>query len=313
MTFIKTIIFIFLLSPGLLLAEFPQDYIKNYQSQIQNKIPVNLQNIPKGSLLTINWSKTQVGIYHKTNEDIELLESINNDLADPNGKNNSDYLKKSYFSSTSTMQLQITKLAFDQIGDKRNRTLLRDYFIFTKISPATGCAINLKDPRIYNSDKRRLFYDPCSKTSYDAAGRVFKGPISHHAVEEKNAKYNLALTPYYVESKTKIVIGFKQFPERLPDLALDHRKMYKGKNPTQVLMIAARFNDKEMITKALNMRANVNYPTIGAGSPIDAAIIGSSTDIVVKLLKMGAKPTDVSRQIAQILGRSDVLKLLHDK
>lgn len=310
MTKVIISITILLLVSGKSFAEFPNDYIKKYKSDIQKKIPVDLNHLPKGYMTTLNWAGSIISIYHKTDDDKKNLDLLNKLLADPDGSFNKDYFNKKYTSIISKTQIKVMKYAYDKIDNKKNRTLIDNYFIFVRSSPATGCELVLKDSRVYNNNNRKLFYDPCSNTAYDAAGRVFIGTINNPAVKEKLAKYNISLTPYYVESETKIILGFNERNIKLPKFDFDHRELYKNKQPTQRLMIAARFNDKESINKALNDGARVDYFRIGEGSPIDSAIIGSSTKIVTTLLTLGAKPTHVSKQLANIFGRTDILELL---
>lgn len=309
----NNIIFLIVISlslPGKLLASYPEEYINHYKAEIQKKLPVNLTHIPKGSMVTLRWAGDLISIYHKTDDEIKELNISNDSLADPKGKFNSEFFNKSILSNLAKIQTQVRMYAYKKIDNKKYRTLLDDYFIFSKSSPATGCEVILKEPILYNSDKRKIFYDPCSQTAYDAAGRVFKSKINNPAVREKIAKYNLLLSPYFVESNKKIVLGFKETNYTLPKLTFNLNKLYENKNPTQLLMTALSFNDEVMVKKALKMGARADYFAVGQGSPIDYAIYGSSTKIVKMLIRLGAKPTHSSRQLAKNFNRKDILELL---
>jgi len=80
--------------------------------------------------------------------------------------------------------------------------------------------------------------------------------------------------------------------------------------PTERLITACRYNDLEAAKQALKDGANANYFEIGKGSPLDAAIIGSSMKVIDFLIANGAKPTPNSLNAARFIGRTDLIQVI---
>ena len=70
-------------------------------------------------------------------------------------------------------------------------------------------------------------------------------------------------------------------------------------------------HDAAAIKAAIEQGADINYFRIGEGSPMDAAIAGSSIQVIKFMLQNGARPTPNSESLARALERQDVLKLLN--
>ncbi|BET26548.1 hypothetical protein RGQ30_20490 [Limnobacter thiooxidans] len=155
---------------------------------------------------------------------------------------------------------------------------------------------------ITNTQERRkgaLFRDPCTGHMFDSAGRAFKG----------SGTFNLAVPPYSVAGSTLTL-------KALGNGALDKppfskQEMYQTQNATKLLISAALYNDMESIKAAIKQGADINYFRIGEGSPMDAAIAGSSIQVIKFMLQNGARPTPNSESLARALERQDVLKLLN--
>ncbi len=81
---------------------------------------------------------------------------------------------------------------------------------------------------------------------------------------------------------------------------------------TEKLITACRYNDLETVKLALKEGADANYYVAGNGSPLDAAIIGSSMQIIELLIANGAKPTPNSLKAANFVKRVEVVKLVNE-
>ena len=167
-------------------------------------------------------------------------------------------------------------------------------------APMSGCALILAQSK-KKTDTAAGFYDPCTTSAYDTAGRLLqvKGAPDHDAL-------NISIPPYEVVGD-KIVLGYA---DDFPELPFSREELYSAGSVTERLIDAARYNDIDEVRKAIGQGADVNYFAPSKGSPIGAAIIGGSTPLVELLIQHGARPQWNSEAIARSLGRNDVLELL---
>ena len=81
--------------------------------------------------------------------------------------------------------------------------------------------------------------------------------------------------------------------------------------PTRVITASKRrFGQASTVKLALKEGAKAYVFTLGEGSPFDAAVIGSSLDVIKLLVKNGARPTSNTHYIARVLRRQDVIDYL---
>ncbi len=307
---VNYIIFCILYVPVLAFgSEFPESYIKNAELVFEQGIEVDVSKLPAGSIMSVKLGEIPIWIYKRNQEDINQLRAATlNMLADPNDSNTDKLIEKQYYSITNKPFAQLIKYSSLNMKFNSYRAISDDYFVVVGFSPHSGCYLTFKDTKL-TSDENIIFYDPCTDTKYDGAGRIYKGTVKKYQRNEA-AKYNLILPPYEFSSANKIYIGLLPGSPKLPTLESKHQEKYKTLNSTDTLMLAARMNDHATIHKSIEKGANPNYQKIGEGSVIDSAIIGSSTNIVKMLLDMGVKPTHSSLEIAKMLNREDVMKLL---
>ena len=98
--------------------------------------------------------------------------------------------------------------------------------------------------------------------------------------------------------------------QKIPELNFTRDDFYHEKDPTKILIMAARYNDIDTAKVALNQGAKADFFKPGEGSPIDAAIIGSSMDVIKLLIAHGAKATPNSFNAAKAVNRQEVIELL---
>jgi len=125
----------------------------------------------------------------------------------------------------------------------------------------------------------------------------------------KEASGKPLLIPPHIAFDNAVIIGTIA-KKPLPKLPFDKKELYNTKTPTSTLISAASFNDIETIKSALQNGANINHYMPRVGSPIDAAITGSSSEIVELLVKSGATPTQNTALIIRMLGREDLLPIV---
>lgn len=299
-----------MLFPALVLgAEFPESYIKNAESIFIKGIEVDVSKLPVGSLMRVILGDIPVWVYRRTQEDITQLQKAPlSGFVDPDDNYLSELIEKQYYSIANKAFAQLLRYSALNMRFQTHRAVSEDYFVVVGFSPHSGCTLTFKTTKFKQSDNV-IFYDPCTDTKYDSAGRIYKGTVKKLHGDEP-AKYNLILLPYRFTSAGTIFIGLLPGASKLPALDSNHREKYKTLNPTETLMLAARMNDHVAIYSSLQNGANPYFQKIGEGSVIDSAIMGSSTNIVEMLLQMDVKPTHSSLEIAKMLNREDVIKLL---
>lgn len=142
-------------------------------------VEVDLTGIEPGNLLTVEWRGKPVWIIHRTEKMISALDndSITVKLRDPKSlvEQQPVYAKNQY------------------------RSIKPEYLVLIGICTHLGCAPTYR-PYIneLGPDWPGGFYCPCHGSTFDLAGRVFKGVP---------APINLEVPPYYYANSHTIVIG----------------------------------------------------------------------------------------------------------
>lgn len=141
-------------------------------------IEVDITDLPPGGLLTVPWRGQPIWVLRRTPKEIETLKTqINPDLRDP------------------------TSTESEQPKDAKNpyRSLREDILVMVALCTHLGCIPSYKPEQGSVSPQwEGGFYCPCHGSSYDLAGRVFKGVP---------APKNMAVPPYKFLSENKILIG----------------------------------------------------------------------------------------------------------
>ncbi len=290
-------------------AEFPESYIEDTKSAFIKGLEVDVSKLPAGSIMRVMLGNIPIWVYKRTQQDLSQLKTVPlGKLSDPNDSYLNALIEKQYYSITNKPFAQLMKYSAQNMRFNSYRSVLDDYFVVVGFSPHSGCYLTFKTTKFKQSENI-TFYDPCTNTKYDAAGRIYKGTVKKLLGDEP-AKYNLILPPYRFTGSNTIFLGLLPGASKSPALESKHREKYKILNPTEKLMLAARMNDHTVIHSSIENGADPYYQKIGEGSVIDSAIMGSSTNVVKMLLQMGVKPTHSSLEIAKMLNREDVIKLL---
>lgn len=288
---------------------YPDSYIKAQLKEAKQPITVNISNIKPGSSIEVMYVGRPVTIYRRTQKEVKYLESPDLNLADANSANYLASIKANYGSTSSYIWSRLLIASGTKLENTKTRSLKKELFIFGGWSPHSGCFIDTV-PNNMRKSPGAVFYDSCSGAAFDSAGRALEGKLKGpHA--GRMVTYNLYIPPHKNISTSKVEIGIAT-NAKLPLLPNEVKPKYKNLQPTQQLLNAAKYNDLSTVKKALKSGANVNYFKAGEGSPIDAAIIGSSMEVINLLIEHGAKETRNSRNAANFMKRTEVIKALNE-
>lgn len=131
-------------------------------------LAVDLQDLPSGKLLTLNWQDKPVWVLRRSPAELAALADHEALLADADSQH--------------SVQPQACR--------NRHRSLKPDFFIAVGLCTHLGCT-----PQLHGAEG---FTCPCHASHYDLAGRVFKaGP----------APANLVIPAYHFASENRLVLG----------------------------------------------------------------------------------------------------------
>ena len=285
---------------------YPKSYVEAQLKEAKTSIAVDISKIKAGSSIEIMYVGRPVTIYKRTQKEIKYLEFPNLKLADVNSANYLASIRANYGSTSSYIWSRLLIASDIKLEAKNNRSIKNSFFIFGGWSPHSGCSIQIV-PINMRKSPGAAFHDPCSGVTYDSAGRALAGKLKGLQAGSM-VSYNLYIPPHNYISTSQVKVGVPA-NEELPLLPNEVKPKYKNLQPTQQLLNAAKYNDLHTVKQALARGANVNYFKAGVGSPIDAAIIGSSLEIINLLIKHGAKETPNSRNVANFMKRNDVISI----
>ena len=146
-------------------------------------VEVDIGGIKPGEKLTVEWRGKPVWIVRRTPEQLAALPKLDAQLADPQSKRNADELTPKY-------------------ARNEDRSIKPEYLVVVGICTHLGCSPSDKfvpgaQPSLPD-DWAGGFFCPCHGSTFDMAGRVFKG---------KPAPDNLQVPPHMYLSDSRILIG----------------------------------------------------------------------------------------------------------
>ncbi len=295
-------------SPFLVADDYPSSYIAKQLSDAQKAIEVNVSNLEPGQLIAADYVDRPVWVYRRTAKDLEyLLETDNSHLADPKSENLISSIEASYGSSSSYVWARMLLVDQPELEKLPFRSRDEQFFVVGGWSPHSGCTLSLAPPEKRGTEGV-VFYDPCVGASFDGAGRILKGNLTGSA-SGISAAYNAHIPPYKFKDDKTLIIGLRD-TEELPEFQISKERRYLGMTPTEKLIMAARYDDIDTVRLAVKEGADARYYAPGKGSPLDAAIIGSSMEVIELLIANGARPTSNSLNAASFVGRDEVIELI---
>ncbi len=286
---------------------FPDSYIKNGLIDARKNVVVNIAHLGKGESLSTQYAGRPILIYRRTKSDIQSIETANKSMfADPEEKNYRAFLISQYGSSSSEVWARLLTLS-GSIAKLTFRSIDKEFLVVGGWSSESGCEINfveLKNRKNINS----LFHDPCTGAQFDGSGRILSGSIET-VLGTRPSLYNLPIPPYQFEKTGRVILGVPQSQD-IPQLNFTRDELYNKESATRYLISATRYNDIDGVREALKKGGDVNFYKPGIGSPIDAAVIGSSAEIIKLLVKNGARPTPNTMNAAAFVGRETAIDYL---
>lgn len=146
-------------------------------------VEVDISKIEPGQRIIVKWRGKPVWIVRRTQEMIDALSSLNDQLADPESEN------------VDQQPAYVNKI---------NRAIRPDVLVMVGICTHLGCSPSYK-PEMgaegLGADWQGGFFCPCHGSRFDLAGRVYKSVP---------APDNMVIPPYRYLSDTLIVIGEDQ-------------------------------------------------------------------------------------------------------
>ena len=286
---------------------FPENYIGRALHEASKPVTVDIAHLAEGEVLSVQYIGRPVYVYRRTPSDIaRLIEQSGSELQDPNNEDFREAVRHEFGSTSSAVWARLLLAGKADAMAVPTRSRSKEIFVVGGWGPGSGCRL-VPANRGDRPAAGVVFSDPCTGAAFDAAGRLFSRVTV--PTDSPPAVFNLAIPPYRIEGD-RVIIGLLA-GQALPPLPFSKAELCPENSPNQRLICAARYNDIESVREALGAGADANYYRPGAGSPIDAAIIGSSLEVIELLLKHGAKPTPNSDKAAQFVQREDVLALLH--
>lgn len=143
-------------------------------------VEVDISKLEVGQQMTVEWRGKPVWIVRRSPETLKLLPSINNELLDPQ-------------SSMASQQPEYCQ--------NETRSIRDDISVLVGVCTHLGCSPTYRPelaPEDLGSDWKGGFYCPCHGSTFDLAGRVYKGVP---------APKNLEVPPYYFQGDNRIVVG----------------------------------------------------------------------------------------------------------
>ena len=289
--------------------DFPQAYIKDQLARAAQGVSIDITELKAGELISVQYVERPVFIYRRTRSDIKSIESAPEAIyADPIGSDFRAAILHEYGSSSSAVWARLLLSSRKIAMTRRFRSIKPDLAIIAGWSPVSGCLLGRIEAKS-RTIPGAIFTDPCTGAKFDSAGRIFLEQPST-AVGNRSLMLNVAIPPYHIDKNGKIKLGLDD-GEILPDLNFSRDELYSNKEPTMVLLTAARYNDIDTVRAALEQGAKADYFKEGVGSPIDAACIGSSMEIIKLLVAHGARKTPHTLNAATFVGRKDLVTYLN--
>ncbi len=140
-------------------------------------LEVDLSDLRPGQQITVAWRGLPIWIIRRTPDMLKQLEEMRGSLRDPDSR----VLQQPHY------------------AENQYRSIHPDYLVVVGICTHLGCSPKYKpNPGELGADWPGGFYCPCHGSTFDLAGRVFKGAP---------APINLKVPPYRFIKEHVIIIG----------------------------------------------------------------------------------------------------------
>ncbi len=146
-------------------------------------VKADISKIEPGQMINVLWRGQPVFIVNRTQEQLDVLASLNDRLKDPNSE---------------------TAQQPEYINGTISRARKDELFVVIGICTHLGCSPKFYPdlvPQQFDSEWKGGFFCPCHSSRFDISGRVFSG---------SPASRNLDIPPYMFLDDNTIVIGEDQ-------------------------------------------------------------------------------------------------------
>jgi ubiquinol-cytochrome c reductase iron-sulfur subunit len=160
-------------------------FIKSWMPSARAKlagapVTVDISALAPGQQLTVKWRGQPVYVSHRSKAMLDVIASMNDQVADPSSGNTD----------------QQPKYAQNEF-----RSIKPEYLVVVGVCTHLGCAPDFLPevkPQAFDPDWKGGYFCPCHKSRYDLAGRVLKA---------QPAPANLPVPPYRFEKDGTLLIG----------------------------------------------------------------------------------------------------------
>jgi len=281
-------------------SSYPESYIKNSIDSFEKTIIVPVKSINPGGISTVKYGDFVVHIYRRTPQDIISLKKISSPdiiTEDQRRWKEADIIWKQ--GTLSNIRNYVIRESQKQFSGFPFRSIKDEIFVVIGEGLKNGFHVKYLPPNFRNNQSE-IFMNVVYGQRYDSAGRQ----LSESGVTLNNGE-NLLIPPYSYNKDGDIVLGGININR---ETAIT-KPNYRGLSVQQKLWLACKNNDYSSVVDALSGGANPNLKE-DMGNALDYAITGSDLRIIKLLLNARAQPTNISREIATIAKRDDILLLL---
>jgi ubiquinol-cytochrome c reductase iron-sulfur subunit len=142
-------------------------------------VEVDISKLEMGQLITVEWRGKPVWILRRSPESVELLSSLNDEMADPSSEMNQQ----------------------PEYCQNENRSIREEIAVIVGVCTHLGCSPLYRPemaPADLGPDWKGGFYCPCHGSKYDLSGRVYKN---------MPAPKNLPIPPYRFVGDNTVLVG----------------------------------------------------------------------------------------------------------
>ncbi|WP_296593729.1 ubiquinol-cytochrome c reductase iron-sulfur subunit [Methylophaga sp.] len=142
-------------------------------------VQIDISQLEPGQLLTVEWRGKPVWIFRRSEEILNTLPTLNDELRDPQ--------------SEQTQQ--------PEYAQNETRSIRKDVMVMVGICTHLGCSPTYRPeiaPEDLGENWKGGFFCPCHGSRFDLAGRVFQGVP---------APTNLVVPPYHYQGDNVVIIG----------------------------------------------------------------------------------------------------------
>jgi len=142
-------------------------------------VQIDISQLEPGQLLTVEWRGKPVWIFRRSEEILNTLPTLNDELRDPQ--------------SEQTQQ--------PEYAQNETRSIRKDVMVMVGICTHLGCSPTYRPeiaPEDLGENWKGGFFCPCHGSRFDLAGRVFQGVP---------APSNLVVPPYHFQGDNVVIVG----------------------------------------------------------------------------------------------------------